>query len=395
MGIRILSASLVGSLGLLIASPSALMGQSESGKSLKIGLDEAVLTGEFRSELTWDDDGIAKEWEKDSATTRIRLNAAKLGLTGKLNPDVEYKLKLSLLSDSWQHGKSDGLIELANATWYPMKAVGIMAGKTRVKQGGWMNIDDDYMNIWGKSPYKMPFNKYANAFGVKLKVAGELSFELVNDVSKSSGPDDPETPEVEGSGSTAVAGSWNKTSKQPAFIFEYKGDFGAITPLLQVGQYDINHSRFFDVGIKAKLGMMNAVFDYLRDDRSKKKAKTSGEGFEDKALVYTNLSLRLDYTIENMAKPFVWFNSFERSGEKDGLGAAEDVKSNSVDVATGDYSFDDNAQAISVGSYFLNAGENWQPYLAIRSVSGKFPGKDGGDKTLRNNTVGVGVIGNF
>jgi hypothetical protein len=381
---------------LLLAGSNALAQSDKDLVNVRSGLREAEIGGEFRTELAWDNDGINKEWEKDAPTTKLSLKALKLNLKGRVHSNVDWNLKLNLLAESWPHSKSEGLLEQAWAAWQVFPTGKITIGRTQIKQGGWSSIDDNWRAIWGKSPIVMPFNKYGETLSFGLKVAGELTLQLTNDVTTSSGPDDSSTPVKEGDGTTASAGQWNKKRKQPAVLVEYKGEFGPIQPLLQIGQYDLNHSRYISFGAKAVLGeSLTLVADWFRDDRSQKVLNAAGTKHEDKALTFTNISARVQWKLAGITETFLWWNKYTRSGEKDAFGAATDVAVNSVDPTSGSWSWDDNSQQISVGAWALGWGDAWLPWTAVRHQSGKFTGKEGTDKTLAQLSVAAGVASKF
>jgi len=387
------------------AAVAAEDGKSD-GKSLKVGKADVTMSGAFRTEWGHTTNGLGKvdEGGKDSKSSAFGVEYLKVKFGGKLNSDVDFKFQLNLLSGKWGYGNPADLVDTAQGTWWASKMFGFTMGKTRTLQGGWSNIDGgSELNIWGKGAYVPPFKTYSEGFAVHLNPgdAGKITLQLLNDLTTKSGPDAQAALDGKsGRNTTNRPASWNQTSKQPAAILQYTGEFGPISPILQVGQYDMNHSRFFDVGARFAMADLNVTFDYMVDNYSQKIAKASGDGFEGKNLTYTDMSLRADYTMKGLAKPFVWVNTYNRSNEKDSV-AADDVTGNanpstSVACAAFKSCFDDNAMSLSVGSYILAMGDGWSPYVVYRSMSGKFYEAASADTATGSiSTIAIGAIGSF
>lgn len=396
---------LVGSIAVANAALAADDSKSE-GRVMKIAAGDATFGGQFRTEWSHTTNGLGKvdEGGKDKKTAGFGVDYAKLKLTGKLNSDTEFAFQMNLLSHKWNYGNPADMIERANGTWWMSKMFGFTMGKERVNQDGWDGKDSgNFDAAWGKSVWTTPFKTYANMFAIHLNPGdmGKITLQLVDDLTTVSGPDfagaaDGKT----GRNTTNRPATWNETNKQPAPVLQYTGEFGPVKPLLQIGQYDMNHSRFIDVGAKFSMADLGVTFDYLMDNYSQKVAKSSGDGYEDKMLTYTNIALRADYTMKGLAKPFVWVSSFNRSGEKEAI-AADDVKANqnpstNTKCAAFKACFDDNAMSLSVGSYILAMGDGWSPYVVYRSVSGKFYKAGSTDEaTGSTSTIAIGAAGAF
>ena len=325
---------------------------------------KAEVYGEFRSELTRNDDGLAtlNEGGKSSAMTVLGLSDVKFGFKGKFNEKTSFNLRFDTTS-------TDSLVDVANATWKASEMVGVTIGRDYVRQGGYSNWDNSFSNVWGDRIQALAFgrNETSLSFHYSPNSTHNVTVQLVNDVM-----DDAATTDVK-------EAQYNTSHKQPAALLEYTGEFGSIKPMIQYGQYDSNHSSFFNVGARAKFGATAVTFDYGSHSAFQK------VGTSDKAAVANNMTLRAEHEVGSMV-PFVWFNSFNVV-DKDVNGGTEN-KTNT----TGDW--DDNATQISVGSSFKNFGDNWTPYVAYRMTSGKFmPATT--EKTGSEGELGLGVTGNF
>ena len=377
------------------------------GKALKVANADVMMSGSFRTEWSHTTNGLGKvnEGGKDKKSAVFGVEHAKLGIGGKLNSDVDFKLQLNLLSSKWALGNSADFVEAAYGVWAPSKMFGVTMGKARVNQDGYNGKDSgEYGSAWGKSSYTGPFKTYAPMLAIHLNPGdmGKISLQLTNDVTTGSGPDYALAAEGKAQSpatTTNRPGKWNGSNKQPAAILQYTGEFGPMTPMVQIGQYDLNHSRFINVGTKFAVADLGVTFDYLLDNESQKVAKTAG-GFEGKNLTRTNIALRTEYTMKGIAKPFLWVNSFNRSGEKENI-ALDEVKGNdnpSTSVMCGGFKqcFDDNALSISVGSQILAMGDGWSPYVVYRATSGKFSKLTGTETaTGSTSTIAIGAGGAF
>ncbi len=359
-----------------------------------------AIGAEFRTEFINDDHGLEKlTADKAVATNTFRLTDVKISLTGEFNDATNYRLRLNMNQESWQLGNMADLPEIAYATMRLNNHLSLTVGKDLVMQGGWDNFDQEFDAIRGTSSYLAPFKYYAPAATLAFnQTHGTLSLQVTNDVTTTSGigtafANDTYTY----TNTTNIDGQWNSRNKQPAFILDYRGTYrgGLVRPLLQIGQYDLNHSRFIDLGAKISSGPMNVTFDYLVDNRSSKSFSGS-----EKFLTYSLTALRAEYTIQGLAKPFIYWAQTNRTGEKDLFGA--DIQTNSTDGAdfvSNVMHANDNSTIVSLGATYLGFGTNYAPYLVYHRGSGKYDinGQGGSDdeKTGNQNSIRIGVMGSI
>ena len=325
--------------------------------------------GEFRTELTRKDDGLAKieDGGKSVATAMMNLNDVKFGLKGKFNERTSYNFKLNFTDTA-------NIIDLANATWKASDMFAVTMGRDYVRQGGFSNWDNSFDNIWGDRIQALAFSRNATSLSLNMTPSAghNVTIQLVNDIMT----DDPTT-----TAANDGPAKYNSAHKQPAAILEYTGDFGPIKPIVQFGQYDMNHSSFYNVGARGNFGATALSFDYGANSAS------MPVGTSDKAAVATNMTLRAEHEVGSMV-PFVWFNSFNVV-DKDVNPAGTETKTNTAGV------WNDNATQISVGSSFKNFGDNWTPYVAYRMTSGKFLSTEAVEKSGSESELGLGVTGKF
>jgi len=329
-------------------------------------------SGEFRSELA---NTLNKtvDAKNKTATTEFEVTDAILRFDGKLNTNGTYMFSLNLNGDS--NAEKNGQVQVAKINYMLNSMLSLTLGKDRVNQGGYSSADiGNYDAIWGKAAWLAGVHpEFANtaAFHVNTGAAGTFTIQLVNDVVS-----DKDN-----------AQRWNNARKQPAFNLQYEGSFGPVKPLLQINQYDMNHSRAITVGARAGFGMANVTFDYTTDSRSFK--VTEGTSDKDKFQTLNSMTLRADVTAGTF-KPFFYYSNFVRSGEKDTV-ATEDTKTNTAGT------FDDNGTHMALGTSMHGFGDNWAPYVAYRSTAGDFAkADDAAAKESRATTsLVVGAMANF
>ena len=206
----------------------------------------------------------------------------------------------------------------------------------------------------------LAFADYTPMIALSMKVAGEVKLQLVND--------------VHGNKGDATDAHWNKT-EHPTWILGWMGQFGGIYPMVDIGSYDNNKSRYFDVGVKTAMAGLNATLDFHSDSEVFKGADAKGKakGFTE---TKTGLALNVAYEMKGSMTPWFHYSSFDAKQPTDKDAGLEDAKTNSYVAASGStpghYTWDDNGSVIGVGADFAFMGKGWTPYVAIVTQSGKF-----------------------
>lgn len=333
--------------------------------TVKTMAESAKVGAEFRAELNYDDHGLEKVTGYDpKATTAVQLQTLKLKLGGNINSNTEYKFRFNLLNPTTTP------VDYGYATHW-MGAVGFSIGKMKVLQGGWDNMDNGFRDhIQGPYAKNLAFDKYEDMIALHLKAAGKVTLQLVND----------------------VQGQWN-TTEHPTFIIGWQGEFGPISPIVDIGTYDNQKSNWVDVGVKGNFSGLKAGLD-VKMDTITAKDTTTGKAKESKDTA-TSYTLKAGYEIKDSAYPWIYVSMYDRKQDKN------DAKINSITTdAAGKktYSFDDNGMAWGVGADFLMLGKGWTPYAAIVSQGGKFA-KDDTDVTKEEDKskmqVRLGMLGEF
>lgn len=338
--------------------------------NVSTGAASAKLGGEFRAELNYDDHGFEKVdgGPTPDATTTIQLQRVALKLHGNINSNTEYGFRFNLLNPV------GGPVDYGYGTHWFSKTVGFSIGRMKVLQGGWDTWLGDYTAHAGGVYFdNLAFSEFEDMIALNLKVAGDVRLQLLND-------------KVVGTDADA---QWNKTA-HPTWVVGWMGEFGPIKPLVNIGSYDNNKSRWIDVGVATTMAGLNASLDIYSKNQVDKGTDTAGKTKEF-ANEGMGLTLNLAYEIKGTATPFLYFSSWDNKQAEDSATGRKDSKVNTTN-ADGSFEWDDNGQTIAVGSNFHMMGKGWTPYAAIVSQSGKFmEGTE--EKTKSNMWVKLGVLG--
>lgn len=240
----------------------------------------------------------------------------------------------------------------------------ISVGKDFLNQGGIENetvlINTPFYS-YGSGKLPLTASTHQASFVYEL---GKTAFtlQIANDMNKTVTTTDATGNEV----TTEVAGN----QEQPATLLQYTGDYGAITPRIQVVPYDKGRSMHIAVGSGYTAGPVSGYFDYITDGR-----KSGDETTTFNSIVFeANLAL-------GKVNPFLKFASL------DVVQPGTDVKVNS---STSD--FDDNATQIGIGARFAGI-DGFEPYVSVLSESQTVNNAKNEEETKSATTLSVGVYG--
>jgi hypothetical protein len=360
--------------------------------SVKVGVLDAKLGMDYRAEIERHDHGLMKKDnvnEKPTATSNLALRVAKLRLSGKLDQGIDFKLVFNMQKT----GTNDG-VENALFTYWLTDNLGFGMGKDKVKQGGF-EMKQPAHEMFMYSAYKeasAPFYEYQPVAQLTAKMAGYWTLQVTEDVSKkkysAAGVANPEA---------------RSSGQQPAAILEWMGDFYGVSPLIQVGAYDLGKSLYTNAGLKVSAGGFDGSADYMFDQRAR---YVAGEKLTDKL---TTVAVSASYLI-GPVRPFAKFTNFDvkqsddkgskdLSGNKKYLKVTKDDKGNIVTFsdADGNKNYEDNAQSWMVGTFIGERKKLYRPYIAYVSRSGKFYKSTTSDdtETKTESMVKVGLSGEF
>lgn len=388
---RIKSSKVVGLVVLGMGAAQAARGEDAK---VSTGAEAAKLGAEFRAELNRNDHGFQKVdgAKSPSATTTLGVQTMKVKLSGKLNKDTDFAFRFNLFDPDATKGPVDGSpLDYGYGTHWFTEMFGMSMGKAKVMQGGWDTIDDSFRDHWSGA-YKdhLAFYKYDNMIALHLKVAGQLNLQVLNDKTK-----DGTDANFAGKKNGKTQGEWGKT-QHPTFALGWLGKFGAISPIVDLGFYDQQKSRWADVGVKAEMDGLTARFDLRNTSVSNAVPDSSGKD-KSKEDVETAYTLYVGYEVPGVVTPFVYYSAYDNKQYADSATGKKDWKGNSAAAPTDSPNFDDNKQVMSIGANVGVLGKGWTPYLAYTQVSGKFYKGAASDatETKSEGQVHLGILGEF
>ncbi len=369
--------------GLALANVALAEGGT-AGANVTTDANSMKVGGEFRSELIYDDHGLEKAtgFTPDKTTT-IQVTNANIKMAGNVNKDTEYAFRFNLLNPS----SANGPLDYGYGTHWFSKTLAMSIGKMRVMQGGYDHMDANYRSHTTSvlvSGRNLAMPDYTPMIQVGLKVAGDVKLQLLNDVTVGGG-----------------TGEWNQ-SVHPTWVLGWMGQFGGIYPMIDIGSFDNNKSRWFDVGIKTSMAGLNATLDYYNQSRVHKDPDPSDpKKNKESADTATSIALNVGYEVKGMMTPWLHFSTFENKQADDKDLGREDLKTNSNGVSAGGtvYNWDDNGTVIGVGADLAMMGKGWTPFVAVVSTSGKFDknldasGTTPKEESKSNTQFKIGVLG--
>jgi|GEM_PF-1608061 len=347
------------------ASIIALSATAYAG-NVSVAGNEAALGAEYRINFSRTDNGLMKDDDnKPKATTDISAPWSALTFAGKLSDKLSYDMNYMLTSDggTWN--------------WMGVEYACNEMFKTRVAQdgphmGGWEFINATY-DAFAPSAYMshLPMDGVMPHIEQFVTVGnfGTASLQFMNDV-------------VAVEGSTGADGlRFNTEQKRPISVFQYRGTFGGVTPLLQYAKYDNGKSSYMNLGVNVKVADLDAYVDYVSDSRALRAAANSDDSVSN---AMSNIVLDLRY-MYGKHQIFFKYSMFDVKQE-------DDVKGNTVAGSNDD--FDDNGNSLSLG-VVCKETDGFNPYASMEQRSAKF--LKGTDETESRSDLAFnfGVMGKF
>ena len=321
----------------------------------------ANLGFEYRAALVYDNNMYKKaDADKEDPTKTAHfgpIDVLKATVKGDINEQVKYHFSYNLVSSKTEYAK---------ATWSPIEMMSVTLGSDKVKQNGWETYDVGSFKMFNSAYFNgnLPFENYASSLSLGFKAAGTVSLQLLNDrlnadqanatgILESDDANDKSSRDFQKSGQ----------EKQPAMIIEWMGDFGMpVKPLIQIGSYDMNHSKYFTLGLKFAQDAISAQVDFTQDQRARLNEVSTGV-FKEKVDTATNIALSASYNL-GAFEPFLKFTSFDVKQDDD------DLKGNAIPTSSG-ISIKDNETGIAVGSFIMQQGKSFRPFFSIVQMSEK------------------------
>ncbi len=354
-------------------------GAQAEDAQVKTLADSLTLHAQLRAELLYEDHGLeTREGESKQPTTRMEVQHAALKLDGKLNESTDFAMRANFL-------RPIDPLDYGFGTHWFNKMIGWSFGKMKVIQGGWDNqsLDSAHdVHVAGTYYGNVIFNEYETMTALHVRAAGMLTVQVLND--KVMGRD-------------ALA-SWNN-SQHPTWIVSYKTEFGPISPMVSLGSYDDNKSRWVDAGISTTMNGLYATLDIFNRNHVVRYRDANNDNVG-KANVATSITVYASYEIKGAGKPWFFFSTYDDKQAEDKDLNLEDRQYNTTKGPAGDFTYDtwdDNGQVVGGGFDLLALGERWVPYLAMISRSGKFedPKRAGEPESKSETNVRFGAYASF
>jgi len=334
--------------------------------NVTIAGNEAALGAEYRINFAHNNNGLLKDEDnKPKSTTDISAPWTSLTLSGKVSEKLSYDMNYML--------KSDG----GTWNWLTVDFACNEMFKTRAalsfpNMGGWEFFNATY-DAFAPSAYlkHLPLDGVTPHLEQYVTVGnfGTASLQFMNDV-------------VAVEGSTGADGlRFNTEQKRPISVFQYRGTFGGVTPLLQYAKYDNGKSSYMNLGVNVKVADLDAYVDYVSDSRALRAAANSDDSVSN---AMSNIVLDLRY-MYGKHQIFFKYSMFDVKQE-------DDVKGNTVAGSNDD--FDDNGNSLSLG-VVCKETDGFNPYASMEQRSAKF--LKGTDETESRSDLAFnfGVMGKF
>lgn len=279
----------------------------------------------------YNDHGYSKTDGYTPAKTTHVDQKSYLNFSGKVDDTLSYETYINILA-----GSLDAATEVAKAT-KKMGMFSLAVGRDYLTMGGYDAKNANFATI-----VLSPYTKYnlpaigpnQVRFEGDFGGAGKVSFSLAQDKVYSTAKTD---------------------TLQPAMLLEWTGTFGPVMPLVQIVQYDTNHSQQIAIGAGVQAAGLTAYLDYVMDSRA---SAPVGDASREKTS-YSSIAVDVKYHTA-AAVPFFKYTTF------DAAQPGTDVKGN---ASTSGY--EDNGQSMTLGVEMPCSGESFLPYVAYVSNSQK------------------------
>lgn len=303
----------------------------------------------------------------------------------------------------------NGLESAVASAELPRSYLNVAFGKGVLNAGGWQEYSSPYLS------YHNPFPTYGPMVRVFAPIGGlgELSLMITNDVMAD---DDDQR--------------WFNDDKSAVGMWQYSGEFGIVSPLVQFAMYDFKYSSDDDnggngwqswvlaAGMKLALHNLTMHFDYIHDNRKNKDGGTDEEGKEhdNSTTVLRNYTAGLYYK-HDMIMPWASLSVLMTANDDDRY---EDIDGNYMTPADDDgeeygkalkkkfgvEGYDDlesyqkystNMMVFEVGTYIKCIEDKLLPYISYRMKSHKldpdWDKEDSDTETQLSHSITFGIDG--
>jgi hypothetical protein len=329
--------------------------------------------GHFKGEIRYDDQKIEKHNGTTPKAALTNHTWSHAVLKAKVNDTVSYAGDFAFLSDN-----AAGLGVKYSYVTLDHGMVDTSIGYLKRSIGGWDVADSDAVLGVDGSLANPLVDALTTTPGFSVAYDGGM-WSLALQFSK----------DMQGPWANMNVGA----SKTPAAALDFRGDFGGVKPILQIGLLDGEHSRYLSAGVKGEVAALGYEVDVTGFEFAHKVVSTS-DADKNESKKDTTLSYRIKATYDvGMLAPFFVYSALSTKQH------TTDVKANPYVMVgtTRTYNYSDNGSMISVGSTFDCFGDNVSPYVAVDMSKGKFitDAAAGKEEDLSNMTLRTGLTAQF
>ena len=377
--------------GLASIAQAGTYGKQDDGKAT------VKFSYEWWMSVTDENLGRDTEDDEDFKVRAIENNAdAEIDFSkewGGVKVDVSYNLL-------------NGLETAVASAELPRSYLNVAFGKGWLNAGGWQEYSSPYLS------YHNPFPTYGPMVRIFAPIGGfgELSLMITNDVMK--GDDDKR---------------WFNDDKSAVGMWQYKGEFGIVSPLVQFAMYDFKYSSDDDnggngwqswlltAGVKLALHNLTLHLDYIHDNRKNPPVDKDGEEQDSSTTVLRNYTAGVFYQ-HGMVMPWASLSVLMTANDDDryegidgnymtpaddGEGYGEALKKKfgveSYDDLKSYHKYSTNMMVFEVGTYVKCIEDKLKPYISYRMKSHKldpdWDEEDSDTETQLSHSITFGIEG--
>jgi hypothetical protein len=369
---------------MLLASASVAAAQSkdsvpesmpplETAKTITVPVPDFDLT--YRFEGQYADDGLDKDARNDRASTTLALRDFHLGLSGRLDSQLEYRVLANLV------GADGPRFDVGYLKWSAQsKRWSLSFGLQRILVYGFEAREHDALTVITSLGFDQKPFEYAPAVGASYDTgsAGALTVQIVQDV--------------------LIAGGWNadhNATPQTATTLEWAPDTldvgsGKLQPLVQAASYDMGHSKILGAGVQYRDAGLVVTADYTRDTFGAKGQETDSSGntkAKNDENVKSTTAVSVSADLASVA-PFAHFSIYNFADHTEA--GVDEPKANAATTA-----YNDNGKVMGAGLYIKTMSAKVRPYLAYVRRSGNFLNTSGDEEEMSESFYKVGLAGSF
>ena len=346
----------LGVLFVMLASP-ALAGVASAPTDVFLRA-----SGGARAEMVMDDHGffVSPGEPQPGMDSKVRMGAFHLDLDATSRADVTGRFRARFGESAANQSLS---IDRASVIWKTAGILSFGVGRNAVEAGGFELTREPELRL-STSPYwassrLAAFKEVADQVSIQFDLAdaGMLRVQLLDDFAKPEAVMDASGPPR----------SYNRFNMQPAAIIAYQGSEGAVVPLIQLGTYDLNHSKFVVGAVKFNLAELSLEVDHTYDMRDV--MSDSGSSINH----ISNTRFTAEYLFRNAMQPFITLGRLAVREDGDPIsGNAPPALGGSGPAANEDDVLSDNGREVTAGIWFATPVTDLRPFLSFQYKDGEF-----------------------